>query len=97
MGAGKTYTQEEILAIARIKIQNPGVQLGPVFWEKMFREGKLPQCLRDRINSGGALDKWICRHEERVTKAVEQLIQENPGIGRNHKHTHTHTHFLFCS
>ena len=90
MGAGKAYTQEEILAIARIKIQNPGVQLGPAFWDTMLREGRLPPCLRDRmVHSGGDLAKWMNHNREKVMMAVEELILENPGRGRNHKHTHT--------
>ena len=72
MGAGKSYTKEEILAIARIKLQNPGVQLGPAFWDKMLREGRLPPCLRDRmVHSGGDLAKWMNHNREKASEEYE--------------------------
>ena len=84
MGAGKCYSREEILALARIKVANPEKQLGPAFWEEQARENQLPPILMARIRMGGDLAKYLNRHEPEIARAITEIIMETPVRGRSH-------------
>jgi hypothetical protein len=88
MGAGKTYTAGEILAIANVKLANPGVQLGPVWWEQMAADERLPQVLTDRIREGGDISKFINRHPNVISDAITEIVMSKSVKGRSHlQHT----------
>ena len=73
MGAGKAYTDSEIRELAKIYMRNPGVEMGPVFWQRMFDRGELPVCLRERYELGGDFPKYIRRNWEKVKAVIQEL------------------------
>jgi hypothetical protein len=88
MGAGKTYTAGEIMAMAKVKLANPGVLLGPVWWEQMAAEERLPQVLIDRIKEGGDISKFINRHPNVISEAITEIVMSRTVTGRSHlQHT----------
>ena len=85
MGAGNRYSKEEVLAIARVELANPEVQLGPVFWQEKAREGQLPPILMERMRNGGDPAKFINRHEDQIQTAMQEIVQSNKVQGKSHK------------
>ena len=82
MGKNKSYSKDEIQALALIfrdlNIPLPpytqgGGKWGKKFWEGLRDEGRLPQCLVDRLASGGDLTKWATKNREKLRRAIEKL------------------------
>ena len=85
MGGGNWYTWEEVLAMARVKLANPEVQLGSVWWEQKAREDQLPPVLIERIRKGGDLPKYISRHPQEIQRAIQEIVVSKKVKGRSHK------------
>ena len=83
MGAGKLYTQDEIIALARVKMANPGKQLGPVWWQDQARMNKLPDILMARMREGGDPSKYLARHEDKINTVITELVLANQVRGRS--------------
>ena len=88
MGAGKPYTAGEIMAMAKIKLANPGVQLGPVWWQQMAADDLLPQVLIVRIREGGDIPKFLNRYPNVISEAINEIVMSKTVTGRSHlQHT----------
>ena len=88
MGAGKPYTAGEIMAMAKIKLANPGVQLGPVWWQQMAAHDRLPQVLIVRIREGGDIPKFLSRYPNVISEAITEIVMSKTVTGRSHlQHT----------
>ena len=83
MGAGDAYNALEIKAIAQVKLANPELQLGPVWWEKMAEEKRLPQILIQRIREGGDIPKFIHRHPNVISEAITEIVMSKTAAGRS--------------
>ena len=92
MGAGKLYNDREVRAIALVVLAHPEAETGPVFWERLARDGLLAPILVARITAGGDLAKFLNRNGPRVSKMVELILNEgalplvrvvNVGEGKN--------------
>ena len=88
MGAGDAYNALEIKAIAQVKLANPELQLGPVWWEQMASDERLPEVLIDRIREGGDISKFINRHPDVISEAITEIVMSRTFTGRSHlQHT----------
>jgi hypothetical protein len=84
MGAGKPYNSEEILAMARVKMANPRVKLGPVWWERMAEQERLPQVLIERVRGGGDPSKFLSRYPNVISEAITEIVLSKTVTGRSH-------------
>ena len=66
------------------------MELGPVFWNCLWLEGKLPAILRARVEesgSGDSISKWMNRHQPELMEALEKMKTPKPVKGNIHKQT----------
>ena len=96
MGAGNRYSKEEVLAIARVELANPEVQLGPVFWQEKAREGQLPPILMERMRKGGDLSKYMNRHQIEMQRAIQEIVVSKKVQGRSHKTNKIYNFITSC-